>query len=304
MRLPQKAARRDGSIGSNTAKSRPTRIENTPWLIKADNKTCTVEGGQLREVGSSQGGHSGCGQQVNRIPDAAVRNDPIHTGNNRHRNPANNTALDARRIGMNLRRNTNTVACDPGLELSHCARSRCDWAGALLQRAHAHQLVLFHRQHVAKPPHRAAHSQNQTDHTDHGLCDQPRREQVMPKAVTKGQAVGAGKLTWSGTCSCFCSAAITFLRSRFPLLHPPPRRAVGGKRWRLTTDDVNHGKNNDPYAIDKMPVPREHLDVLSVRPRHVSAQAQDQDQHEQDQTHDHMTGMQADQRNRRSSRKD
>src|SRR4029434_1000483 len=35
MKLPQKSARRDGSIGSNTAKSRPTRIENTPWLIKA-----------------------------------------------------------------------------------------------------------------------------------------------------------------------------------------------------------------------------------------------------------------------------
>src|SRR6478736_181392 len=34
MRLPQKAARRDGNIGSKTAKSRPTRIENTPWLIK------------------------------------------------------------------------------------------------------------------------------------------------------------------------------------------------------------------------------------------------------------------------------
>src|SRR5262249_34418078 len=33
MKLPQKPARRDGSIGSNTAKSRPTRIDNTPWLI-------------------------------------------------------------------------------------------------------------------------------------------------------------------------------------------------------------------------------------------------------------------------------
>src|SRR4029434_11025525 len=34
IRLPQKSARRDGSIGNNTAKSRPTRTENTPWLIK------------------------------------------------------------------------------------------------------------------------------------------------------------------------------------------------------------------------------------------------------------------------------
>ena len=64
----------------------------------------------------------------------------------------------------------------------------------------------------------------------------------------------------------------------------------------LTTNDINHGKNDDPYAIDKMPVPREHLDVLGVRLRHVSAQAQDQDQSKQDQTDDHVTGMQADQR--------
>ena len=117
MRLPQKAARRDGSIGSNTAKSRPMRIDNTPWLIKADDKTGTVEGGQLREVGLSQGGHSGCRQQINRIPDAAVRNDTIHTRNNRHRDSAKNTALDTRRIRMNFRGNTNAVARDPGLEL-------------------------------------------------------------------------------------------------------------------------------------------------------------------------------------------
>src|ERR1043166_52242 len=66
--------------------------------------------------------------------------------------------------------------------------------------------------------------------------------------------------------------------------------------FRLTSNDVNHGKNNDPNPIHKMPVPREHLDMLGVRRCHVSAQAQDQDQHEQRQTHDHVTRMQADQR--------
>ena len=84
---------------------------------QADDKTGTVEGGQLGEVGFSQGGHGGCSQQVNRIPDAAVRNDTVDAGNNRHRDPANNSALDARRVGMDLRRNTNTVAGHPGLEL-------------------------------------------------------------------------------------------------------------------------------------------------------------------------------------------
>src|SRR5262245_25265369 len=34
-KLPQKAARREGSIGSRTAKSNPTRLEIAAWLIKA-----------------------------------------------------------------------------------------------------------------------------------------------------------------------------------------------------------------------------------------------------------------------------
>src|SRR5262249_16227627 len=33
MKLPQKGGGREGSIGSNTAKSRPTRIDKIPWLI-------------------------------------------------------------------------------------------------------------------------------------------------------------------------------------------------------------------------------------------------------------------------------
>src|SRR6516164_3319304 len=43
IRLPQKAARRDGSIGSNTAKSRPTRIDKIPWLIKATMKAVPLK---------------------------------------------------------------------------------------------------------------------------------------------------------------------------------------------------------------------------------------------------------------------
>src|SRR5262245_2036417 len=92
-----------------------------------DDKTCTVEGGQLREVGSSQGGHGGRGQQVNWVPNAAVRNHTIEARYNCHRDPADNTALDTRRVGMNLCRNTNTVACDSGSELLHCSGYRCDW---------------------------------------------------------------------------------------------------------------------------------------------------------------------------------
>src|SRR5262249_58037458 len=136
--------------------------------------------------GWSQGGHSGCRQQVNGVPNAAVRNDTIEARYNCHRNPADNPALDTRRIGMNLCRNTNTVVCDSGSELLHRSGYRCDWMGSLLQRPHAHQIVLFHRQHVAKPPHRATQCENQTDHTDHGLCDQTRRKQCQAERGDKG----------------------------------------------------------------------------------------------------------------------
>src|SRR5262245_44578355 len=43
VRLPQKAARREGNIGSNTAKSRPTRIEIAAWMNKATKKAVTLK---------------------------------------------------------------------------------------------------------------------------------------------------------------------------------------------------------------------------------------------------------------------
>src|SRR5262245_21441903 len=43
VRLPQKAAWRDGSIGSITAKRRPTRIEITTWRIKATTKPAPLK---------------------------------------------------------------------------------------------------------------------------------------------------------------------------------------------------------------------------------------------------------------------
>ena len=187
MRLPQKAARRDGSIGSNTAKSRPTRIENTPWLIKATIKPVPLNAVNCGRSASSQGGHRGRSEQVNRIPEAAVRNDTVHAGHDRHRDAANNTALDARRIRMNLRRNTNPVARHAGLLVAHCARSRRDRRGRVAQRAHAHQFVLFHRQHLAKPPHCAAHSQHQANQLMTACVTSPAASNARPRAVTKGQ---------------------------------------------------------------------------------------------------------------------
>jgi hypothetical protein len=74
---------------------------------------------------------------------------------------------------MNFRWNTNTMACHAGLELSYGARTRGDRAGTLLEWVHAHQLMPFHWQHIAEPPHSPANGQNQADDADNGLRDQP-----------------------------------------------------------------------------------------------------------------------------------
>src|SRR5256712_5011086 len=42
-RLLQNAVRRDGSIGSNTAKRSPTRREITPWVITATTKAVLLK---------------------------------------------------------------------------------------------------------------------------------------------------------------------------------------------------------------------------------------------------------------------
>src|SRR5439155_22706563 len=85
-----------------------------------------------------------------------------------------------------------------------------------------------------------------------GCVTSPAQSRVMPNAVTKGHAVGAGIARVPGACSFCCSAAISFLR-----------------RNRLTAGDVEHGKDDHPYRIDKMPVPPAHLEVLAVGTSHV-----------------------------------
>src|SRR5207244_1012112 len=66
-----------------------------------------------------------------------------------------------------------------------------------------------------------------------------------------------------------------FSTVRLPIsVHAEPRRSIlncFSAACLLTTDDVNHAKDNDPHRVDKMPVPRDHLDMLGVRGFHVAA---------------------------------
>src|SRR5262245_6709686 len=63
-----------------------------------------------------------------------------------------------------------------------------------------------------------------------------------------------------------------------------------------TSDHVNHGEDRDPDRIDKMPIPRDQFQTLSMLRPHMSEQEQNQRQREEGQADDHVTGVEADQR--------
>src|SRR5262245_24338562 len=131
----------------------------------------------------------------------------------------------------------------------------------------------------------------------------PAAKSVSPKAVTIGQGVGAGTIIFPGCGSCFCSAAICFLRYSFALasqaLAEPPLttkdtkitkkkemkkhfselRVLRGEISLLSTaDDVHDSENHHPHAIDEMPVPGDHFDVLGIVSSHKPTKAQPKNQ--------------------------
>src|SRR5262245_33339566 len=79
----------------------------------------------------------------------------------------------------------------------------------------------------------------------------PAAKSVSPNAVTIGQGVGAG------TSIRFCGS--TDIISS-------------------TADDVHDSENYHPYAIDEVPVPGDHLDVLGIVSSHEPTKAQPKNQ--------------------------
>src|SRR5262245_35456398 len=79
----------------------------------------------------------------------------------------------------------------------------------------------------------------------------PAAKSVSPNAVTIGQGVGAG------TSIRFC-ASTDIISS--------------------TADDVHDSENYHPYAMDEVPVPGDHLDVLGIVSSHNTAKTQAKNQ--------------------------
>src|SRR5689334_6087499 len=80
------------------------------------------------------------------------------------------------------------------------------------------------------------------------LVTSPANRRVAPNARMKGQAVGAGTSIVPGVrgVSFNCSVANCVAMST------------------SSPENVNHGKNHDPYGVHKMPVHREHFDVARL----------------------------------------
>src|SRR5258706_15982725 len=64
----------------------------------------------------------------------------------------------------------------------------------------------------------------------------------------------------------------------------------------LAAYDVHHREDDDPDRVHEVPVPRNHLDVLRMCLAHLAGEAESQDKGEQDHAHDHVRGMEADER--------
>src|SRR5215471_1682434 len=117
----------------------------------------------------------------------------------------------------------------------------------------------------------------------------PVQSNVMPHAVIIGHGVGAGSSIISGNGSCCCSGTMASLLSPLPLLSH-------SCACRLAAYNVHHRKDDDPDRVHEVPVPRNHLEVLRVCLAHLAGEAEGQDQGEQGHAHDHVRGVEANER--------
>src|SRR5712692_3931635 len=96
------------------------------------------------------------------------------------------------------------------------------------------------RNHPTQPASASAAPRTLTDM----LVTSPAKRRVAPKARMKGQAVGAGTSMVGvrhGLSNCSVTNTVAISTS--------------------AAENVNYGKNHNPYGVDEMPVHREHFDV-------------------------------------------
>src|SRR5690349_530236 len=95
------------------------------------------------------------------------------------------------------------------------------------------------------------------------LVTSPANRRVVPNARRKGQAVGAGTSIVPGLrdVSFNCSVANSVAMST------------------STSENVNYGKNHNPYGVHEMPVHREHLDVGRLPYSHTTTKSEHRNDH-------------------------
>src|ERR1700690_428004 len=131
------------------------------------------------------------------------------------------------------------------------------------------------RNHPTQPASASAAPRTLTDM----LVTSPAKRRVAPKARMKGQAVEAGtSIVWGVREASFkCSVDLVAISASAP-------------------ENVNYGKNHNPYGIDEMPVHREHFDVTGLLHSHPATKSENRNGREHDQTCGDVKRMQADQR--------
>src|ERR1700719_1855475 len=132
------------------------------------------------------------------------------------------------------------------------------------------------RNHPTQPANASTAPRTLTDM----LVSSPANRRAAPKAKMNGQAVGSGTLIVPGVpeFSFNCSVANSVAMST------------------SAPENVNYGKNHNPYGVHKMPVHREHFDATGLLDSHTTTKSENRNGHEHDETCGDMKRMQSDKR--------
>src|SRR5215475_3498603 len=112
------------------------------------------------------------------------------------------------------------------------------------------------------------------------LVTSPANISAVPNARRNGHAVDAGTSISRGARG----------------LSPNWSAANGVAMCTSASQNVNYGKNHDPYGIDEMPVHRKHFDTLRLVDPHTAGDSKNRDRREHHQTNGYVKSMQADKR--------
>src|SRR5438445_7365884 len=131
------------------------------------------------------------------------------------------------------------------------------------------------RNHPTQPASARAAPRTLTDM----LVTSPAKRRVAPKAKMNGQAVGAGT---------------SIVRGREPSFNCSVANSVAMST--SAPENVNYGKNHNPYGVDEVPVHREHFDVTRLLYSHTATKSEHRNGQKHDETCGDVKPVQADKR--------